>query len=329
MNATTEDTFIKSCYILKEEIQAVAKFPSSGCVIPYVIALFVNVAFFFTTIFFNGITVMTIWNTTKLKENVSTFAILMQSICDFASGMCVIPLMTLRLVNDLTCSPSCVLDYVGREIGLICYIHSVTVMSATSFERFMGVLYPFVHRVKVTKSRLLKYVISACSVQTLLYSFSFINGPKIKRSFLAGNSLLFLAFTVFAYTRIFLALIKNKKILLQEGLNVTGRNDLTRKKRFMKELKAAKSCFLVVFTTFMLSFPSLAMVSWIKLENIFLDYTVRNFSFILIIFNFTVHPLIFFWLNKTLKTEGLTRVRNLLNKIMRKRPEVQRAENSL
>ena len=229
-------------------------------------------------------------NTTKLKENVSSFAILMQSICDFPSGMCVIPLMSLRLVNDLTCSPSCVLDYVGREIGLICYIHSVTVMSATSFERFMGVLYPFVHRVKVTKSRLLKelrYFRLFRPNAVVGYSFSFINGPKNTVIPITGNSLLFLAFTVFAYTRIFLALIKNKKILLQEGLNVTERNDLTRKKRFMKELKTAKSCFLVVFTTFMLSFPSLAVVSWIKL-----DYTVRNFSFILTIFNFTAHYLL-------------------------------------
>lgn len=96
MNGTTEDIFIKSCYIMKEEVQAVAKFPSTNSLILYVIALLINVGLFFTTIFFNGVTMVTIWNTPKLKESVSNFAILMQSIFDFASGILIIPLMTLR-----------------------------------------------------------------------------------------------------------------------------------------------------------------------------------------------------------------------------------------
>ena len=60
MNATTEDVFIKSCYIMKEEIQAVAKFPSPGSLIFYVIALLVNVGLFFTNMFLNGVTRVTI-----------------------------------------------------------------------------------------------------------------------------------------------------------------------------------------------------------------------------------------------------------------------------
>ena len=207
--------FIKTCYIMKEEIQAVAKFPSTGSLILYVIALLVNVGLFFTTVFFNGVTVTTILNTPKLKGKVSNFVILMQSIFDLVSGVFITLLMTLRLVNDLTCSPSCVTVYVVKKVAFICYVYSITPTSAMSFERFMGVRYPFVHRVKVTKARLLKYIVSVSLVQTLLYSFSFINGSKITRPFLAGNSLLFIAFNVFAYTRIFRARVKNNKFPLQ------------------------------------------------------------------------------------------------------------------
>ena len=327
MNGTTEDLFIKSCYIMKEEVQAVAKFPSTKSLILYVIALLINVGLFFSTIIFNGVTMVTIWNTPKLKERVSNFAILMQSIFDFASGIFIIPLMTLRLVDDLICSPSCVVIYVSRKIGFICYVYSMTMTSVMSFERFMGVLYPFVHRVKVTKARILKYVISVCFVQTLFYSFSFINGVKITRPLFVGNVVLCLAFTVFAYARIFCARIKNNRFPPQQAVNVTERNDLTKKGRLMKELKIAKSCFLVVITTFLFSSPSIAML-WLNLENNFLDYTVRNFSYILTIFNFSANPLIYFWRNKALRTEGLAQVRNLLNKILPTRSEEQRGENS-
>ena len=329
MNATTDEMFIKTCYIMKEEIQAVAKFPSTGSLILYVIALLVNVGLFFTTVFFNGVTVTTILNTPKLKGKVSNFVILMQSIFDLVSGVFITLLMTLRLVNDLTCSPSSVTVYVVKKVAFICYVYSITPTSAMSFERFMGVRYPFVHRVKVTKARLLKYIVSVSLVQTLLYSFSFINGSKITRPFLAGNSLLFIAFNVFAYTRIFRARVKNNKFPLQQAVNVSQRNDSKSKEMWIKELKIAKSCFLVAFTTFMLFFPSFAMLFWIKLENVFLDYTLRNFCYILTIFNFTANPLIYFWRNKALRTEGMKRVKkNLLNKILPKHSEVQRAENS-
>lgn len=314
---------------MKEEIQAVAKFPSTSLyIIFYAIALLVNIGLFFTTIFFNGVTMMTILNTPKFKEKVSNFAILMQSILDFASGILIIPLMTLRLVNDLICSPSCVVAFVVKKIGFICYVYSMTITCVMSFERFMGVLYPFVHRVKVTKARLLKYVISVCSAQTLFYTFSFINGAKITRPFFVGNILLSLAFTLIVYARIFCVRIKNNRFPVQQAVNITERNNLTRKGRWMKELKIAKSCFLVVVTTFMFSLPAITMVSWLSLENVFLDYTVRNFCYILTIFNFTANPLIYFWRNKALRTEGLARVRNLLNKILPTRSEVQRAENS-
>lgn len=140
-------------------------------------------------------------------------------------------------MDDLICSPSCVVIYASRKIGFICYVYSITMTSVMSFERFMGVLYPFVHRVKVTKARLLKYVVSVCFVQTLLYSFSFINGIKITRPLFVGNVVLCLAFTVFAYAKIFCARIKNNRFPLQQAVNVTERNDLTKKGRLMKELK--------------------------------------------------------------------------------------------
>jgi hypothetical protein len=62
MNAKTGNIFIETCYILKENVHVVIKFPSSSSVVLYVIAIMVNVSLVFTNLFLNGVTVATFWN---------------------------------------------------------------------------------------------------------------------------------------------------------------------------------------------------------------------------------------------------------------------------
>ena len=219
MNATTGNIFIETCYILKENINVVIKFPSTSSVVLYVIAIVVIVSLVFTTLFLNGVTVATIWNSRTLKERVSNNTILIQSTIDLATGLIVMPLAAMHLVRNLVGNTSCTTTYIGRKVGYLLYIYSMTTMSAMSFERYMGVLHPFVHRVQVTKSRVLKYIISVCCIQTLVYSVTLFNGVQITRPFFVTNMLLFLAFTAFAYTKIFCFRIKNSRSPLMISTN--------------------------------------------------------------------------------------------------------------
>jgi hypothetical protein len=158
MNATTGNIYIETCYVLKEKVEVIIKFPSTWSLLLYVIALLVNVCIFFANLLLNGITVATIWNSRNLKEKASNFAILNQSIVDLAHGLLVIPLLAMIVVCNIVGSPSCTSVYISRKIASLLCMYSMTTMSMMSFERYMGVLYPFVHRVQVTKARLLKYV---------------------------------------------------------------------------------------------------------------------------------------------------------------------------
>ena len=329
MNATTGNKFIETCYILKENVNVVIKFPSTSSVVLYVIAIVVNVSLVFTTLFLNGVTVATIWNSRTLKERVSNNTILIQSTIDLATGLIVMPLTAMHLVRNLVGNTSCTTTYIGRKVGYLLYIYSMTTMSAMSFERYMGVLHPFVHRVQVTKSRVLKYIISVCCIQTLVYSVTLFNGVQITRPFFVTNMLLFLAFTAFAYTKIFCFRIKNSKSPLgKQVVNVAEPTNASTKARLLKELKIAKSCFLVVVVSLVCSLPSLILTGVLNLETNFLVDTLQKWSYLFNLFNSTANSLIFFWRNKALRNEGMNRIKIIRDSLNRIRPDMQHAENN-
>ena len=322
MKAINENIFIETCYILNEKIEIVINFPSTWSVLLYVAALLVSVSLSLTALFLNGVTVVTIWNSRTLKERVSNFLILIQSTIDLANGVILIPLSAMLLASDLVGSPSCILVYTVRKIGHLLYFYSMTTMFVMSVERYLGVLHPFVHRVKVTKTRLLKGIISVCIFQTILHSFSVTHGLLVTRPFFVTNMFLFLAFTVFAYARMFwFSTKKNRFLTGQQVVNVTKGINIGTKGRLIKEYKTAKSCFLVVITSLVCSLPVIMLVAVLDLETSFLVVTVRKWSYILNMFNSTANSLIYFWLNKALRNEGIIRMKNFLNKTSTIRPD--------
>ena len=312
MNGTNASLFIKSCYILKENIEVVIRFPTSWSVALYVIAFLINVSLVFTTLFLNGVAVLTIWKSPALNSRVSFFTILIQSIVDLANGATVMPLSTMHFFGDLIGSPSCTLVYIGRKIGFLLFFFSMTTMSAMSFERYMGVLHPFIHHIHITKARLLKYVISVCCLQTVLYSLTFIYGARITRLFFVVNMFLFLAFIALAYTRIFCYRVKTNKIQPEQSVTNMGKRESD------KESRIAKSCFLVVATSLVCSLPSIIIVTLVNPKKSFPVITLQKWFYILSMFNSTGNALIYFWRNKTLRAEGLTCIRDLLNRIFEK-----------
>jgi hypothetical protein len=143
--------FVQTCYILNTKLTVVIKFPYASDRILYIFALIANVIILFTTTFLNGITVTAMWKSRSLKEKVSNFTIMIQSFVDLANGVFFMTLFSVLLAGDIMGSPSCIALYVTRIIGFLLFFYSMTALAVMSFERYMGVLYPFVHRVEVTK----------------------------------------------------------------------------------------------------------------------------------------------------------------------------------
>ena len=327
MNSTVEQKFIETCYLLNEKI-VVLRFPTTWCVPLYCIALLCSAVLLFFSIFLNGITVSTIWNSRRLKEKVAFFTILIQSIADLSNGVILIPLSIVHFAGDFVGRQSCVYLYASRKIRFLLLFYSMTTMSAMCFERYMGIRRPFVHRAEVTKARVLKCVLFVCCFQTLLYSVGFLNGIKMAKPFFSVNTLLFLALLTLTYASIFRVRIKkmNSDIGAQ-GVGVVGVENRNTKRRLMKELKIAKSCFLVVVSNLVCFIPAVMLVGVLPLKTCSLLVTLKRWSYILMMFNPTANSLIFFWSNKTLRVEGLSHLRNFFNRIRRKDNNIMAANS--
>jgi hypothetical protein len=179
-----------------------------------------------------------------------------------------------------------------------------------SFERYMGVLYPFIHRVEVTKGRLLKCFISICCLQTLLQAACLWFGkPMIARGFFSANMLLFLAFTTFVYAKIYRYFIKKNRSHPGREVANAAQDSAGKQIQFLKELKIAKSCFLVVLSNLVCCLPSIIYLAILSPTPNFHVMTVKKWLYILSMFNSTANSLIFFWRNKELRTEGLKQMR--------------------
>ena len=175
---------------------------------------------------------------------------MIQSFVDLANGIFAMSSSSVLMASDTIGSPSCTTVYVATRLGFLVFFYSMTAQAIMSFERYMGVLYPFFHRVEVTKGRLFKCFISVCCLQTiLLLGLTSLNKAMIAKAFFSVNLLLFLALNTYVYAKIFwFHLKKNRCPTGRKVVNAAQDNNVNagNKARFLKEIKMAKSCFLVV-----------------------------------------------------------------------------------
>ena len=114
-------------------------------------------------------------------------------------------------------------------------------------------------------------------------------------------------FTAFAYTRIYLVVRKLNRT--QNQPSDVEEVNLTRKKLFLREIKQAKSCFIVVMCFFILSFlPPMVFTSNINTadESKFLVNTVWVYT--IPMSNSSVNSVIFFWTKTMLRKEAKKRL---------------------
>ena len=318
MNTTVGNVFIEACHILDVKLYIVIKIPDKGSVILYVFALVTNVCLIFTTLFFNGVTVATIWKSDKLREKKPNFLIMIQSMVDLANVVFFMTLSAMVLGCNLSGTTSCAIVFLAKTVGSLTFFYSMAAMWMMNLERYFGALYPIFHRTKVTKRRLLKCFVAISSLETLLYlGGNILFGERMTKLIYSGNLLLFLFVTAFVHTRIVWAVMKKKRL---PGLGCVSDNaletkNMEKKARFMKQIKIAKSCFLVVFISYVCSLPGIIMFGGLlNAEVNFFVITLRKFSSLLIMLNSTLNSLIFFWRNTVLRKEGLILIRNLVKR---------------
>ena len=299
--------FIKTCESSNDRIPVITKFPSDKNVIEHIILVVLAVILFFSSVFLNGVAITAIWVCSQLKAKVSCFTVMVRSVMDLVLGLVVVPFFVTVMSNEIGGHPNCDVCFIAKKLFVLFTSYSVMVMCMMNLERYMGILHPMAHRVKVTKTRLVKYTILGFVVQTIVFTLSVIE-DQVFPFVLAGTTFLLIATTVYVYIRIFVHNVKNGRQLSVQSQNAAG----NRKRKLMREIKLARSSFMIVICFLACFLP--ATISNIERFNVQPSFSFvvwKKCFFLLVILSTTLNPIIFFWRDRALRRRGIESIERL------------------
>ena len=289
-----------SCEILGTTYFVTTKLPFDKFLINHIFAIAVNGILIIPTILLNAIPIITILKSSQLNSKPCYFIILIQSVIDLAVGVLGIPLFLVYLASGIGENSNCVLaTLVFRTMAFPMGLSTFTV-SALTLERYIAILHPFAYKAQVTKKRLFIYVCIGAVVMFSLIIFSFHTGRRYGG--IVVQILIFI-FMAFAYTRIYLVVKKLARSDIRP--HDAAAENLTRMKLFLREIKQAKSCFIVVICFGLLCFLPSAIV--FPISPSFSKYNflaVSIWTCTLFLLNSSVNSLIFFWTKMMLRKEA-------------------------
>ena len=311
MNLTTESVkLVKSCFLFGEEYETIVNFPSAIDFLIHVIACAVNAILTMAIVFLNSMSVVAYWRSSKLKEKVSYFLIMVLSLVDLGVGTICTPLFTLLLASQITGNTSCRLVFVNRKTTVLVIGLSVATLSAINIETYMNIVHPFVHRRKVTRKRLLIPVILLWIYCIIIVSLSFFEKQAAISLYIA-YVLHFPVLTVYVYAKIFFTMKRSRSLLTAPTGNtptsndkvlVRGCSELSSKRRFLQDIKLLKSCFLVIIC-FLLCFLPLSVLLAANING-FNGLVFQTWGTTILMMNSSLNSVILFFRNRMLRNEA-------------------------
>ena len=310
----SSDLYVERCSVLEGTSDSIVKFPSNVYVINQIIVCFLNGLLTAATVLLNGTAILTIYKCSHLKEKICYFLICLQSVIDMITGAISIPLFTFVLASEVAGTANCVVNFIISTVAFMPMGLSLAILCALSFERYMGVLHPVVHRTQITKKRLLRYLCFATLTIFTMMLMSVVY-KTLYYVFASVNICISLMLITFIYTRIFLTARKRFRSENRPGHDVVQLNssEKKRKQQFMKEFKLAKSCFLLI-VTFLLCFMPVFIISVLSVtiipEMVPRFRLLQSWALTLALFNHSLNSVIFFWTRPMLKREAKKVLKN-------------------
>ena len=255
----------------------------------------------------------TFWQSTRLKERVAFFLIMVQSVIDFGVGIVAGSIFTFFLASEIRGRASCWLYYSINRIIFMSTILSVSLSSVMCVERYMAVVHPVVHRNKVTRKLLSNYIACIYVLCVIMFGVSFVNKQAFSNfaSIVVG---LYVIMIAYSQINIFLAAIKSRKNTSSVEITPSGNTSSNKQqqRQFLAELKLAKSCFLAVVCCVLCFAPAVIVGRFFKLS--YFNQTVfKHWRATLVFLNSSLNSVIFFWKNRVLRFEAKLVLRSIRN----------------
>ena len=295
----------KICYFHKDEIGMVVRIASNAHYTNFMAGLIFNIFLTITCVCLNSVTILAYMRSAFLKSKKSYFLIMLLSVNDllvglFGNGSFVSVLFTI-IIGYRNCKIYIILYYAGFCTNAM----SIMTLFGLNIERYLAILHPFYHRTEVTKSKLLKMIISfwlfILALRLTCLAFGDVVNLIISALY-AFNALC----TLYIYVAIYITARKRPpRAEAQKTERQTTEERVTKKRTNqiyeLQNIKMVKSCAIVVGLVFICNTPYT------------LTYTVarNNTSSISVVWNITallsvssLNSLVFFWNNAILRKEA-------------------------
>ncbi len=302
MNLSGEqEDFEMSCEILGKTYSVITKLPSNKFLINHIFAIALNGILIIPTILLNAVPIITILKSSQLNSKPCYFIILIQCVNDLAVGIFGMPLFLVYLASGIGGNSNCIAATLAfRAMTLPMGLSTFTVFALT-LERYIAILHPYAYKTQVTKRRLLIYV---CIAAVVMFSLIIVSSRNKIRTYVAiVLEILIFFFIAFAYTKIYLVV---KKLARSENRpHDAAAQNLTRMKLFLREIKQAKSCFIVVICFGLLCLiPVVIAFPFFQSLDKYNRLAISIWIYTLFLLNSSVNSLIFFWTKTMLRKEA-------------------------
>ena len=264
----------------------------------HAIVCVLNVFLSFSTTFLNAMTMFAYWRSSQLQKKTSYFLIMLLSLSDFVVGAVCNPVYAVLVIKDLKRDGVCPLAAVFPMISFALFGMSFTVLFLLNLERYLGVIHPIFHRHKVTKFRILiaSFVIWC---PFAINAYILIVDEELGRIIWSIKICIFLIILIFIYAKIFRA-------GREMAMNRTSGDGTATEKAFLRNIKLAKSCLIVLCCTFMCFLP-MAITNSTTNSLLELDLVGRitwSWSITIMLSSSTLNSVIFFWRNEIIRNEA-------------------------
>ena len=297
----TDEKFFHHCFLLRTKHEVLAKIPSKAYFNNMISACSVVMLLIIPTILLNGISVITIRKCSQLKEKIAYFLIMIQSLADLAIGLVTIPLASYICITEAFAKADCLTQRFLLIVTSFPFFMSLAALTAMTADRYMSILHPIKHRTMMTKSKITIFLVGAFLFIIVVTFLSLLKTKVLEDAHDVYLSF-FLLFAIFANSRIFIA-IKTRK---PPG-NVSENNPAQREneRRFLKEIKLVKSCFLAVACFFLCLTAGVIILYSQPYDDDTPEFTMfKIWAGTARILNSSLNSIIFFWTRPLLRAES-------------------------
>ena len=273
--------------------------PSQTYYISYVVGSTCNALMIISGIILNSATILAYWKSSQLRNKTSYFLVMLLSVSDLTVAVVGNVFFFLSLAFTLHGNPNCTTIILHEILTFLTVGMSLATLSALNIERYSCIVYPFFHRTKMTKLKLLRLTVLfwlySCLV-TLCYP---VLGDHAARLTTSITLLSDIVITVGVYISIYHA-------VRRAASNPAQANGNQIKK--LQNLKMAKSCVIVVAWT-VIGFLPFAIVRSLE-ASVFTICFLEVWAKTLTLLSSSSNSLLFFWRNPILRKEAKAVLKN-------------------